>query len=103
MRRREFIALAGGAAAWPVAARAQQPERMRRIGILMPFPPGDDEKQLRVRAFREELRKRGWSSGVNVQFDERWTIDKMELIQSAAENLVDLNPVATLVAELSRS
>ena len=95
MRRRQVLSLAGMAAAWPFVARAQSP-RVRRIGILMPFPPGDAEKQMRVRAFREELRKRGWASGVNVQFDERWTIDNMELIQSAAENLVELNPDAIL-------
>src|SRR5258708_38983931 len=93
MRRREFIALLGGAAvAWPLAARAQQAERMRRIGVLMPYPPGNAEMQTRVRAFREELRKRGWASGVNAQFDERWTGDNMDLIRSAANNLVELNP-----------
>ena len=89
MRRREFITLVGGAAAWPVAAGAQ-PERMRRVGILMPFAPSDLEIQARVRAFREELRRRGWATGVNVQFDERWTIDNMDLIRSAAANLVEL-------------
>jgi putative tryptophan/tyrosine transport system substrate-binding protein len=95
--RREFlVALGGAAAAWPLAARAQQPERMRRIGILMPFPPTNAETQARVRAFREELRKRGWAAGVNVQFDERWTSDNMDLIRSAATNLVELNPDAIL-------
>src|SRR5216683_6416580 len=96
MRRREFIALVGGAAAWPVEARAQQRDRVRRIGILMPFPPTNAEMQARVRAFREELRKRGWASGVNAQFDERWTGDNMDLIHSAASNLVELNPDAIL-------
>jgi putative ABC transport system substrate-binding protein len=96
MRRREFITLLGGAAAWPVVARAQQGEQMRRIGILIPYPPGDAEIQARVRAFREELRKRGWASGVNVQIDERWTIDNMDLIRSAAANLVELKPDAIL-------
>jgi putative ABC transport system substrate-binding protein len=95
MRRREFIAALGGAAAWPLAAGAQN-ERVRRVGILMPYPPGNAERQIRVRAFREELRKRGWASGVNIQFDERWTVDNMELIRSAAENLVELNPDAIL-------
>jgi putative ABC transport system substrate-binding protein len=97
MRRREFITLLGGAtAAWPLAARAQQPERMRRIGVLMPYPPGDADVQERVRAFREEMRKGGWASGVNAQFDERWTGDNMDLIRSAASNLVELNPDAIL-------
>jgi putative ABC transport system substrate-binding protein len=97
MRRREFIILLGGAAvAWPLAARAQQGERVRRIGILMPYPPGNAEMQARVRAFREELRKHGWASGVNAQFDERWTGDNMDLIRSAATNLVELNPDAIM-------
>ena len=66
MNRRDFITLFGGAAAaWPRAARAQQGERVRRIGILMPFPPTNAEVQARVRAFREELRKRGWAASVN--------------------------------------
>ena len=62
----------------------------------MPFPPTNAEMQARVRAFRDELRKRGWAAGVNVQFDERWTSDNMDLIRSAASNLVDLNPDAIL-------
>jgi putative tryptophan/tyrosine transport system substrate-binding protein len=98
MKRREFIAALGGAAAWPVLARAQQSQPIRRIGILMPFPPGNATAQERVRAFREELRKRGWASSVNVQFDERWTVDNMELIHSAAENLVELKPDVILAA-----
>jgi putative tryptophan/tyrosine transport system substrate-binding protein len=112
MTRREFITLLGGAAAaWPLAARAQQ-ERMRRIGILMPFPPTNVEIQARVRAFREELRKRGWAASVNAQFDERWTSDDMDLIRSAAANLVQLNPdvilavggrVIPILMELTRS
>src|SRR5437763_1826708 len=97
LERREFISLVGGAAAaWPLAARAQYGERMRRIGILMPLSPADPEIQARVRAFREELRKRGWAAGLNVQFDERWTLDNMDLIRSAAANLVELKPDAIL-------
>jgi putative ABC transport system substrate-binding protein len=96
MQRREFIALLGGAAAtWPMAARSQ-PAAMRRIGILMPFSPDNAEIQTYVRAFREELRKRGWASGINAQFDERWTMDNMDLIRSAAANLVELKPDAIL-------
>ncbi len=93
MKRREFITLLGGAAAvWPLAARAQQGERMRRVGILMPFSPSDKEIQNRVQAFKEELRNRGWTAGANVQFDERWTTDNMDLIHAAATNLLELKP-----------
>jgi putative ABC transport system substrate-binding protein len=98
LKRRAFITLLGGAAAWPLAARAQQGERVRRIGILMPFPPTNAEMQARVRAFREELRKRGWAASVNAQFDERWTSDNMDLIRSAATTLVELNPDVILAA-----
>src|SRR6266446_1625807 len=113
MRRREFTTLLGGAAAaWLLPARAQQGGRVRRIGILMPLPPTNAEAQARVRAFREELRKRGWAAGVNAQFDERWTGDNMDLIRSAATNLVELNPdvilaqgarVIPILMELTRS
>jgi len=112
VRRRDFITLLGGAAAWPLAARAQQGERMRRIGILMPYPPINAEMQARVRAFREELRKRGWAASVNAQFDERWTGDNMDFVRSAAANLVELNPdvilasgarVVPILMELTRS
>jgi putative ABC transport system substrate-binding protein len=93
MRRREFIIfLSGAAAACPIIARAQQGERMRRVGILMPYPPSDKEMQNRVQAFKEELRNRGWTTGVNVQFDERWTTDNMDLIRAAATNLLELKP-----------
>src|SRR5215813_1108624 len=112
IQRREFIFTLGGAAAWPLAARAQQDARVRRIGILMPLPPTNAEAQARVRAFREELRKRGWAAGVNAQFDERWTGDNMDLIRSAATNLVELNPdvivaqgarVVPILMQLTRS
>jgi len=88
--RRAFL---GIVVSWPLVARAQG-ERVRRIGIVMPFPPTNAEMQGRVRAFRDELRKRGWAIGVNVQFDERWTGDNMDLIRSAASNVVELNPDA---------
>src|SRR5689334_10658648 len=97
MRRRELIALiAGTAVVCPCFSLAEETERVRRIGILMPHPPGDRDWQERVRAFRDELRKRGWASGVNAQFAERWTGDDMDLIRSAASNLVQLNPDAIL-------
>jgi putative ABC transport system substrate-binding protein len=93
MRRREFIA-GLGAAAWPLAARAQQPPRRRRIGILMPYPPSDAISQSRVGAFREELQRLGWTRGSNVEIDERWTTDNMDLVRANAANLVELKPDA---------
>ena len=65
MRRRELITLLGGAAAWPLAARAQQPERMRRIGVLQPFPKDSPEKA-RIEAFLRELQRLGWTDGRNL-------------------------------------
>jgi putative tryptophan/tyrosine transport system substrate-binding protein len=97
MQRREFITLlSGAAAAWPLVARAQQGERMRRVGILMPFSPSDQEIQNRVQAFKAELKNRGWTAGANVQFDERWTTDNMDLIRAAAANLLELKPDAVV-------
>ena len=71
--RRDFITLLGGAAAaWPLDARAQQPERVRRIGVLMGYPENDPAGQLRATAFRQELEKLGWVVGRNVQIDFHW-------------------------------
>src|SRR6516165_727835 len=93
MKRREFITLVGGAAAaWPLAASAQQGERMRRIGILMPYPPTDAEYPARVDALRQELQRLGWTRGDNIEFDERWTTDNMDLVRANAANLVELKP-----------
>jgi len=79
--RREFVVTLGGAAAmWSVASRAQQPDRMRRIGIVMPFAKGDSEGEARIRAFKQELAKLGWTDGGNIQFDERWPADNMDLV-----------------------
>ena len=73
MRRREFITLLGGAAvAWPLAARAQQPERVRRIGVLMYLPADDAEGQARFAAFIQGLKQLGWTDGRNVRIDTRW-------------------------------
>ena len=92
MTRRAFITLLGGAAAWPLAARAQQPHRTRLVAILMPFPESDAVQQTRFRAFRQELTKLGWSEGSDVQFDVRWTTDNMGLVRTAATDLVKLKP-----------
>ena len=73
MRRREFITLVGGAAAtWPLTANAQQPDRMRRIGVLMAHAESDPEFQAYVAAFREGLQKAGWVEGRNFRLDFRW-------------------------------
>ncbi len=93
MKRRAFIFLLGGAAvAWPLAARAQQPGRVRRVGILMPYPKGDSEHEARVRAFKQELAKLGWTDGANVRFDEHWTTDNMDMVRSHAASVVASNP-----------
>jgi putative tryptophan/tyrosine transport system substrate-binding protein len=74
MKRREFITLLGGAAAaWPLAARAQQSDQMRRIGILMPYAEDDPETSLRVTALRQGLLKLGWTEGRNIRFEHRWS------------------------------
>ena len=94
LKRREFITLLGGAAAaWPLAARAQQPERMRRIGVLMGYAESDPEGQAYVAAFREGLQKLGWTEGRNIRIDTRWaTPDDAESMQRFAKELVALQP-----------
>ena len=72
MKRREFIALVGGAAAWPLAARAQQPERMRRVGVLMSLPQNDPGGQAEVAAFYQGLAALGWVEGRNIRVEFRW-------------------------------
>ena len=96
MKRRAFITLLGGAAAaWPLAARAQiTGERVRRVGLLMPYPETETDIQTRVRAFKEELQRLGWTEGSKIEFDERWTADNMELVRSNAASLVERKPDA---------
>jgi putative ABC transport system substrate-binding protein len=94
MKRREFIALVGGAAAaWPLAARAQQPgARMRRIGVLMSYAADDRAGQARLLAFAQELAQSGWIDGRNVRIDVRWGAVDPERIRSYAAELVALAP-----------
>ena len=92
MRRRDFLGVIGGAAAWPLAARAQQGERMRRIGVLMAYAESDPEAQAWVAAFREELQKLGWTEGRNIRIDIRWATGDTEAIQRFAKELVALQP-----------
>jgi putative ABC transport system substrate-binding protein len=76
--RRKFIGLIGSAAVWPLAARAQQPERMRRIGVLMHLAADDPEGQTRHAAFLQGLQQAGWSAGRNVRIDTRWAASEAD-------------------------
>jgi len=98
VRRREFITLLGGAAAWPLAARAQQAERVRRIGVLMNFSADDAEGQARLAAFRQGLQQAGWSVGGNIRIDYRWAADDAELFRKDAAELVALAPDVILAS-----
>ena len=92
MKRREFITLMGGAAAWPLAARAQQPERMRRIGVLMTTAADDPEGQARLAAFVQGLQQLGWTDGRNMRIDTRWAGGNADDIRRHAAELVALAP-----------
>jgi putative ABC transport system substrate-binding protein len=92
MQRREFITLLGGAAAWPLAVRAQQPNRMRRIGVLMNAAADDPEFSRRLRAFVQELVQLGWVEGRNVRIDIRWGAGDTERIRKYGAELVALAP-----------
>jgi len=92
MQRRQFIALLGGATTWPLAARAQQGERMRRIGVLLPASADDARFQTFVGAFLQELQSLGWSIGRNVRIDTRWATANAAAIRRQAAELVALTP-----------
>jgi putative ABC transport system substrate-binding protein len=92
MRRREFITLVASASAWPVVVRAQQPDRMRRIGVLMAFTENDQQGTARVAAFRDGLQKLGWAQGRNILIDTRWAGASTETIKQFAKELVALQP-----------
>jgi putative tryptophan/tyrosine transport system substrate-binding protein len=97
MRRREFISLLGGAAAaWPLAAAAQQGDRMRRIGILMQIGERDAESKIQIAAFLKSLEELGWAVGRNLQIDTRWGGGDSDLIRKYAEELVALAPEVVL-------
>ncbi len=93
MRRREFISLIGGAvAAWPLAARAQQPERVRRLGVLMGIAASDPAGQARLAAFLQGLQQLGWTEGRNIRIDIRWGAGDAERNRGLAAELVALAP-----------
>jgi putative tryptophan/tyrosine transport system substrate-binding protein len=92
MKRREFIAGLGGAAAWPVVARAQQPERMRLVGVLMGYAESDPAAQSEVATFRGGLAKLGWTEGSNLRIELRWGAGNADKVRSFAKELVDLRP-----------
>jgi putative tryptophan/tyrosine transport system substrate-binding protein len=93
VRRREFITLLGGAAvAWPLAARAQEPDRVRRIGVLMNLAADDPEGQARIAAFHQGLQEWGWTIGRNVRIDVRWETGDADRIRRYAAELVALAP-----------
>jgi putative ABC transport system substrate-binding protein len=99
VRRREFIGLLGSTAAtWPVAARGQQGERVRRIGVLMYTTENDDEGQSGLAAFREELGKVGWTEGHNIKFEARWAAADIESMKRFAKELVELRPDLVLTS-----
>src|SRR5262245_46180366 len=98
MGRREFVALLGGAAAWPIMARAQQGQRVRRIGALMNLAADDPVSIARAKAFTEGLQALGWVDGRNVQIDYRWAASKPDLFQRHAAELATLAPDVILAA-----
>src|SRR6516164_9854046 len=92
MSRRAFITLLGGAAAWPLAARAQHPERMRRVGVLTPLPADDAEGHAWLTAFTQALQQSGWTVGQNVRIDYRWGAGNPATMRKYATELVALEP-----------
>ena len=97
MRRREFISLVGGAAAWPLAARAQQSGRVRRIGVLATVPSDDSEIQARMAAFHQGLQETGWIVGRNIRIDYRWgAAGDDEQTRKYAADLIALAPEVVL-------
>jgi putative ABC transport system substrate-binding protein len=97
MKRREFLGVLGGAAAWPVAARAQ-PGRVRRVGVLQNFAADDAEGQVRLTAFGQGLQQLGWAVGNNLRIEYRWSIGDAERIRKSVADIVALAPDVILAA-----
>jgi putative tryptophan/tyrosine transport system substrate-binding protein len=96
MKRREFITLLGRAAAWPLAARAQQVEPIRRIGVLMNTGADEPESQARLAAFMQGLQELGWAVGRNMRIDYRWSAGNADRTRGYAAELVALAPEVIL-------
>ena len=92
MRRRDFVALFGSAAAWPIRTRAERAEPQRRIGMLLSFSENDTEGQHRIAAFKDELQKLGWAAGRDLQIDIRWGAADVTRMQALARELTTLGP-----------
>ena len=92
MKRREFVTMLGGAAAWPLAARAQQGDRVRRIGVLYPADENDPLVKSRFSAFTQALADLGWTDGRNVRIDLRWGRSDANRVRALAHELVGLQP-----------
>jgi putative ABC transport system substrate-binding protein len=94
MRRRTFISLLGGVAAWPVAARAQQADRVRRLGIIWPIDDSDSARKMWAAAFMQGLAELGWVEGGNLRIDVRWNPRTPEQTRMLIEEVVGLQPDA---------
>jgi putative ABC transport system substrate-binding protein len=93
MRRRDFISLVASAAAvWPLPSHAQQMDRVRRIGVLMPFSETDAEGKLELAGFAKQLQDLGWTDGRNLRIDYRWSAGNPERMQTLAKELTALQP-----------
>ena len=112
MTRRDFITLFRAAAAWPLAAQAQQGERVRRIGVIMGFAEDDEVWQAYLATFRQRLQDFGWSEGRNIRFDYRFTGESTERMRTAATEVVAMapdvifvstNPVVSAVQQVTRT
>ena len=103
MRRRDFVTLLGGAAAWPLTARAQQPERMRRIGVLMFYSESDQEAQSRVKALEEGLQRLGWTKDRNLRIDYRWgnpfQLHAAELVRLKVDAIITVSTPALMAVQ----
>jgi putative ABC transport system substrate-binding protein len=98
LRRRQFLTLLGGAAAWPLAARAQQTERVRRVGVLLSVAADGPDGQPRLAAFLKRLQELGWTDGHNVRIDVRWGAGEAERTRKYVAELVALGPDVILAS-----